>query len=172
MVCLVNIRSSTQLWICCSGVWHAELHGCKVVWIPANLGRIWLLRLCELVKCFTGFRGAKILLEKPAGRWYRVSTDSVSTVFYMVVPIFLCFTTYLTKKGETCPERFWRNRCTCILRAMKQEEAWCKPVLYSIERRDKEDRTRSSHWMQTHLSSNSFSDSPKWLSTPSWVFPW
>lgn len=91
-------------------------------------------------------------------------------MFHMVVPTFLCFTTYLTKKGGTGPERFWRNRCTCKLRAMKQEETWCSPVLYSIEKRDKEDRTRSSHWMQTHVSSNSFSDSSKWLSTRSSVF--
>lgn len=46
-----------QLQIHCSVVWHVELPTCRVVWIPANLGKIWLLRLCELVKCFTGFRG-------------------------------------------------------------------------------------------------------------------
>lgn len=95
--------------------------------------------------------GTKILLEEPAGWQCKGSTDSLCTVFHMVVPIFLCFTTHFTEQRlrGIPPLIFWRNWCTCPLGAMNWEETWCKPVLYSTERRGKEERERSSCWIQT-----------------------
>lgn len=142
----------SQLQIHCSGVWHIKLPTCRVVWIPANLGKIWLWGCVNLWSVSQVSEGTKILSEEAAGWWCTVSTD---TMFHMIVPIFLCLTLYTTEQGGIGPERLLTLHFE-ISEPLEHWEWWAKTKLrlslcFTALERGKKRTLTLSPWVQTHI---------------------